>query len=629
MCGITGVIAFTEKGKASLSKVEAALATLRRRGPDHQGVFRTTDVALGHARLSILDTSAASNQPFSDTSKRYTLIFNGEIYNFQVIRQALLEKGYRFETTGDTEVLLKGFIEWDVAVLKRLNGFFSFAIYDQFARRLVLARDRIGIKPFVFYRDADRLVFASEMKALWAYAIPKKIDQASLRHYFQLSYIPSPWSIFEDVQKLAPGHYWDISLESGQQSQHCYYQIPRPSSPTPLGYEQAQERLRQLMEQSVQKRMIADVPLGVFLSGGIDSSVITAIASQHTSHLNTFSIGFKEEAHFDETEYALLVARRFNTNHTVLSLTNEDLSAVVFDVLDYLDEPFADTAMIPLYILCQHTRKYVTVALSGDGGDELLAGYNKHAAAFRAGQGGLVNSVVKHGKGIWKYLPQSRASRMTNIFRQVDRFSQGLQMPPKERYWRWASLQDESSVNELFVESGFSAAYFERQAELLKHFSNESENFEDILYTDMDMVLVGDMLYKTDMASMANSLEVRTPFLDHELVNFAFQLPTNYKIDHRFKKKILQDAYRSILPAELYQRPKHGFDVPLLKWFRNELKQKIVTEWLSEDFIRQQGIFRWTRIEKLVQQVFSKNPGESAAIIWMLIAFQYWWKKQM
>ncbi len=628
MCGITGIIAFTEKGRASLPFVDVALATLGKRGPDHQAIYQNEKVALGHARLSILDTSAASHQPFSDVSKRYTLIFNGEIYNFQSIRKRLIDKGHQFETSGDTEVLLKGFIEWDLAILEQLNGFFAFAIYDQFTQRLVIARDRIGIKPLLVYQDADRLIFGSEMKAMLAYQLPKKLDHASIQHYFQLTYIPSPWSIFEHIQKIPPGTYWDISSTGAIQKKR-YYQIPRPTAPTTLSYNAAQEQLRKLLEKSVQRRMIADVPLGIFLSGGIDSSVITAIASQQTTHLNTFSIGFKNEPHFDETEYAELVARKFQTQHTVLSLNSDDFSNVLFEILDYVDEPFADTAIIPLYILCQHTRQQVTVALSGDGGDELLAGYNKHGAAYRAMQGGLVNSIVKHGKELWPLLPQSRASKFSNIFRQVNRFSQGLQLAPKERYWQWAAIQNEVAIRDLLVQPGFSAAYFERKDALLEAFADHREHFEDILYTDMQLVLVGDMLFKTDIASMANSLEVRTPFLDHELVNFAFQLPTHYKIDAQHKKKILQDAYRSILPPELYQRPKKGFDVPMLKWIRHQLKDQILHDWLSEDFIRQQGIFNWSGVQKLLQQVFSKNPGDSAAIIWMFIVFQYWWKKHL
>ncbi|MDJ1502826.1 asparagine synthase (glutamine-hydrolyzing) [Xanthocytophaga agilis] len=632
MCGITGVYAFNEIGRFFHINLWNATEALSLRGPDRGNTFTHNYVGLGHRRLSIIDTSSGGNQPMTDDEERYTIVFNGEIFNFLELRKELEQHGVSFQSTSDTEVLLQLYKREGERCLNRLNGFFVFAIYDKQDESLFIARDRFGVKPLVYTVDEDRLLFASEMKALFVFGFPKEVDYASLQQYLQLNYIPAPNTIFKDVKKLMPGHF--IKIKGREVSVKQWYNLPEQvkSKKTYTGsYEQAQKDLASLLDASVQRRMVADVPLGAFLSGGIDSSVIVALASRHTQHLNTFSIGYRDEPFFDETKYANLVAKKFNTNHTVFSLSNDDLLDGLYDMLDYTDEPFADSSALAVYILSKRTRKKVTVALSGDGADEIFAGYNKHAAEFRVREGGWQNSVIAGLKGLWDVLPKSRSAALGNKVRQLQKFAEITEMSAGDRYWRMATFTSEAQASALLNLPESEKAEQElqnRRKASLQHLLTDKD-FNNFLLTDVDLVLTNDMLTKVDMMSMANSLEVRNPFLDYTVVEFAFSLPTSYKIDSSMKKKIVQDAFRNELPPELYKRPKHGFEVPLLKWMRNELKSLITNDLLNDDFIAEQGIFSVTEVRKLKEKLFSSNPEDVHARIWGLIVFQYWWKKNI
>ncbi len=641
MCGITGIYAYNEVGRFHSINLKNAVDTLGRRGPDASNMSLHHMVNLGHARLSIIDLSRAANQPMKDESKRFTIVFNGEIYNYLSIKAELEEQGITFQTTSDTEVLLKGYIHFKEKILEKLNGFFAFAIYDEEDKSLFLARDRMGIKPLLIYEDENKLLFGSEMKALLAFGIDKELDYVSLKQYLQLNYTPGTRTIFKKVRRLAPGHY--LKIKGREQEEKPFYQIPLPqtkdSAESPKSYEAQQKKLVEILEGSVQKRLIADVPLGSFLSGGIDSSVITALASRHTEKLNTFSIGYRDEPFFDETKYANLVAKKFNTNHTVFSLSNADLYEHLFEVLDYTDEPFADSSALAVYILSKRTRKQVKVALSGDGADELFSGYNKHSAEYRAREGGWKANLVTQFLPLWQKLPKSRQGFISNKVRQFQRFAEGQQLTEKERYWRWAIFTEEQKVNDLLhtdIRAKISTeVYQERKEGLLQFIENISDksqalsHFNEVLYTDLQMVLVNDMLTKVDLMSMGNSLEVRVPFLDHELVNYVNALPVSSKINGQMRKRILQDAFREVLPAELYRRSKHGFEVPLLKWFRGELRNLIENDLLSDAFIQEQGIFEVKEIQKIKQKLFSNNPEDIHARVWGLIVFQHWWKRYL
>ena len=628
MCGICGIYSFNEPLGQPAPLINSALETLRKRGPEVQGNYCRSHVALGHSRLSVIDTSEAANQPFRDESEENVIIYNGEIYNFRQLRKRLLDNGVSFRTQSDTEVLLKWIIEKGPAGIDDLQGFFAFAIFNKKDGSLLIARDRFGIKPLLYHSDGQKLLFASEMKALLRLGIPKVIDYSSLRVYFQLNYIPGPWSIYENVLKLMPGHY--MKIKDGHVQTKKYYSVP--TSPVAeykgITYEEAKKELHEKLEAAVVKRLVSDVPLGAFLSGGIDSSIIVALAAKHVDHLKTFSIGFKDEPMFDETHYARSVAEMHKTDHTEFLLTTNDLFDCLYDVLDYTDEPFADSSAIAVYILSRHTRSKVTVALSGDGADEMFAGYNKHMAEFRARKGGMVSQLLKYLHPGLALLPKSRHSNLGNTIRQLYRFGKGMTLKTDDRYWRWAAFTNENYPQQLLLKQTKQDEYFSRKNELIKFVTGaRNDSMNDVLMNDMHLVLPNDMLSKVDMMSMANSLEVRVPFLDHDLVDFVFSLPESFKIDHASRKKILRDTFRNLLPAELYHRPKKGFEVPLLKWFRSELKETILNKWLSDEFIIEQNIFNPKVINNLKKKLFSSNPADIHAQIWSIIVFQHWYEQ--
>ena len=629
MCGITGIFAFNLVGKFNMINVTAATQSLAKRGPDFQDIYTDSYVGLGHRRLSIIDTTDAGNQPMWDATRRYSIVYNGEIFNFKELRNELQQKGIAFHSDSDTEVLLNLFILEKEKCLNKLNGFFAFCIYDKEEQRMFLARDRFGIKPLLYLFDEDKFIFASEMKALLSYGVEKTVDFSSLHLYLQLNYIPGPHTILHQVKKLLPGHYMNVS--QGQINIEQYYDIPYPGTPGEfINYDKAKLRFKELLEESVQKRLVADVPLGSFLSGGVDSSIVAGLASKHKPDLHTFSIGFKDEPFFDETHYARLVAKHFNTSHTVFSLTNDDMYGHVHDLLDYMDEPFADSSAIAVYILSKETRKHATVALSGDGADELLAGYNKHEAMYRMLHPGLREKLVGNLGWFWNLLPQSRNNAAFNTFRQLSRFARGLKLNHRDRYWLLAGIANEAEASQLFNEASLQQfeqrEYSERKNDLLRTL-DENGSINSILLTDTKLVLPGDMLTKVDLMSMANGLEVRVPFLDVNLVNFIFSLPEDFKINASIRKRIMQDAFQEMLPAQLYKRHKKGFEVPLLKWFRREMKSMIIDDLLSQSTIEEQGIFSYPAIAQLKKQLFSSNPGDINARIWALIVFQWWWKK--
>lgn len=627
MCGITGIFAFNLIGKFNKVNIAAATMCLEQRGPDNQNIYNDDWVALGHRRLSIIDTSAVAHQPMWDERERYCIAYNGEIFNYRELRDQLEAKGIKFFSQSDTEVLLKLYILEKEKCLTKLNGFFAFCIYDRQEQSFFIARDRYGVKPLLYLFDEDKFLFASEMKSIIQYGIDKTIDFTSLYAYLQVNYIPAPDTIFKNVKKLLPGHY--LTIINRQLSTANWYDIPEAEDKS-ITYDQAKEKLKQLLEASVQRRLISDVPLGAFLSGGIDSSVITALASIHKPDLHTFSIGFKDEKFFDETHYATLVANHFKTEHTVFSLTNDDLYEHVHSILNYFDEPFGDSSALNVYILSKQTRKHATVALSGDGADEILAGYNKHAAFYRSFHPGIKEKAVSVLNPLWKMIPQSRSNSFANKARQFNRFAEGMKLSPKERYWRWAAFADETESKNLLSEDSqakISEQYYRGlKSEILKDISS-SGSMNEVLRTDTRLVLPNDMLTKVDLMSMANGLEVRTPFLDVDVVNFIFSLPEEFKINSGIRKRILQDTFRDILPARLYKRPKKGFEVPLLKWFRKEMKSMIVDDLLSKKLMEEQGIFNYAEVEKLKAQLFSSSPGDVHARIWGLIVFQFWWKK--
>ncbi len=623
MCGITGILSFNVVGRMQLVHLEKATRVLEKRGPDHQGTWFDERAGLGHRRLSIIDVSPEANQPFWDESGRYAIVYNGEVYNYQELRARLKAGGVNFKTTCDTEVVLQAYITWGAESVRELNGFFSFAIYDTQRRSLFLARDRFGIKPLLYYLDHDKFLFASEMKSLLAYGIPREMDRASLHQYFQLTYVPDNQSMVEGVSKLQPGHSGHVI--DGQADFAPYYSINQQVD-VGITFEKAKEQIIDRMRRSVEKRLVSDVPLGAFLSGGIDSSVIVALASESVSDLKTFSIGFKDNRYFDETQYAALVSEKFKTDHQVFKLSNDDLLQHVSDIVDYIDEPFADSSAIPVYILSKLTREKVTVALSGDGADEVFSGYNKHAAWNMSYQHSNFNKFVWLGRWLWKYLPKSRYVKITDRFRQLDRYARILKLNPSEKYWFLASFIREEQVNSLLVNPTDKTSLEDRFNALTL---GVSPDLNAMLARDVSIVLPGDMLRKVDLMSMANALEVRVPFLDHEVVDFAFSLPPEFKVQGKSRKILLREAFRQILPEELYHRPKHGFEVPIMGWFKRELKADLSTYVFDRDRIEAQGIFRWQEINRIRRKLHSWDPADVHIKIWSLYVFQKWYDRYM
>lgn len=603
----------------------AANNALAHRGPDAGLLFDHNRCGLGHRRLAVIDLSSDANQPMTDETGRYTIAFNGEIYNFRALRAALEGRGVIFRTQSDTEVLLQWLIAHGIEGLQHLHGFFAFALYDAAEGSLLLARDRMGIKPLVWYEDEDKFLFASEINGLLAFRIPRRLDRASIAQYFQLHYIPAPYTALQNVYKLPPGHYMRLKGRNRETKQ--WYALPERQGTFTGTYEAACKELFRLMEQSVAERMVADVPLGTFLSGGIDSSVVTGLAKQLKADLQTFSIGYADEPFFDETRYAEMVAKHFGTHHYTFKLRNDDLFAAVENILPLMGEPFADSSAIPYYILSQKTRKQVTVALSGDGADELFAGYQKYRAEWMIRNNAWQPQLAKFLSPLLQHLPQSRNSTWANRFRRMQRLAEAARMNPQERYGFLTTFMPEKTVLDMLqiIDSEVVAAEIARRAAALRQ-TVMGGDLNEILLADTRLVLPNDMLHKADSMSMAHALEVRVPFLDHRVVEFACSLPAEYKINARLNKRVVQDAFRSFLPAALYNRPKKGFEVPLLTAFRTEWRNLLESKLLSDDFIREQGVFKPDYIHNLKKSLFESNSVEQNHV-WAIMVFQQWWQR--
>ncbi|UZR94291.1 asparagine synthase (glutamine-hydrolyzing) [Chondrinema litorale] len=628
MCGITGIYAFNEVGRFFTINTHKSNEQLKHRGPDFGKLFTDYYVGLGHRRLSIIDLSSVAHQPMYDESGRYVIVFNGEIYNFKELRTDLEAKGCSFHTHSDTEVLLQSYIQYGEKCLEKFHGFFAFAIYDKEENKLFIGRDRYGIKPLLYFEDEDKMMFASEMRALLAYNLEPELDPVSVYQYLQLNYVPAPHTIFKGVKKLMPGSY--LVVQDKKVTEHKWYTpaINISEGKSYSNYEEAKINLLMHLEEAVKERMVSDVPLGAFLSGGIDSSTVVALASKYTDKLNTYSVGFKNEPLFDETKYAELVAKKYNTNHTVFNLHTDDFFDHMFEILDQYAEPFADSSALPFYILSKKTRQQVTVTLSGDGADEVFAGYHKYMGELKAREKGMAASVLQQFLPVLDKLPKSRNTYWGNQFRRMHRFASSLDLAADERYWFLCSWATEAQVTNMlhpeFLEQIDMDEYHRRKSALIGDI--KGKDFNEVLLNDVNMLLPNDMLHKVDSMSMLNSLEVRVPFLDHRLVEFAFNLPAEFKIKGNMKKRILQDTVRPLLPPELYKRPKKGFDVPLAKGYKNELKNWVNDACLNKDMVAEQKIFR-TEFTENLKSTIANTMNFDQNQVWGVLAFQHWWKK--
>jgi asparagine synthase (glutamine-hydrolysing) len=620
MCGIVGIVDFKNVLTSNGDSLKKAVSTLSKRGPDGNGIFMEEHVAFGHARLAVIDTSVNANQPFTDNTGNYTIIFNGEFYNYKEHRQKLEQKGHKFRTHSDTEVLLSLYIEMGIDCLSCINGDFAFAIYDKIKQQVFIARDRYGIKPLVYYHDQTKTVFASEIKGILPFLHKKPdISNEALSLYLQLNYIPAPLTIYSSVYKIQPGHYLIIDKQGFRQTN--YYSIPQTSEDIPNDEQEILKKFKELLMASVERRLISDVPLGTFLSGGIDSSIITAISRQFVPDLSTFTIGFNDYPFFDESKDAERIAKHLNTNHHTLQISEKDLLDEVPSVLDYLDEPFADSSAVAVSSLAKYTKKHITVALSGDGADELHGGYNKHKAHFLAFKQQPFKSFFQLSSLGLSVFPASRNNNFSNKIRLLHKYSKGLSLDEQHRYWYWACFNHEENVSRLFQEKhSFSPP------DLNNLLTTQGKTMNDVLYNDMHLVLPNDMLFKTDSMSMMHGLEVRVPMLDHTVVNFVSSLPSSYKINNQGQKLLLRKAFGNMLPQEILKKPKHGFEIPLHNWLKGPLDY-LIQDLLNEKFIKEQNLFNFSTISVLLRQLRSVSPSDSAFRVWNLLVFQYWWKK--
>lgn len=619
MCGIVGIVDFKRDVSFYEKNLSIAVKLLSKRGPDFQNTYKDQYVLFGHSRLAVIDTSANANQPFTDISGQYTIVFNGEIYNFRSLRKKLESEGFLFRTQSDTELLLYSYIKYGVKCLEQLNGDFSFAVYDKKNKQLFIARDRFGIKPLVFYRNGSTFIFSSEIKGILPFLETKpQMSNEALELYLQLNYIPAPFTIYNDIFKLKPAHY--ILIDEKRFDIKKYYFVPKENKNTIYDEKSVFESFSELFISSVEKRLISDVPIGTFLSGGIDSSIITAVAKQFKPDLATFTIQFTENKYIDESKDAERVAHYLQTNHHTIPVSQKAMLDEVYNVLDYLDEPFADSSAIAVSILAKYTRKNITVALSGDGADELLGGYQKHKAHDWAFKNAHKRYFLEIASTLAKPFPSSRKSFISNKIRQIQKLAEGLRLNPFERYWLWCCFQKPEYVNALLQNS------IRFSHDIIKElvFTN-STNFNEVLYNDMHLVLANDMLFKVDSMSMLHSLEVRVPMLDHTLVDFVAVLPEKFKINNNAQKYILKQTIGSrLLPKDILSKPKHGFEIPIQQWLKGELNE-LITQYLNKENLEKHNLFNISEINKLKLQLQSVRPLDSAIHLWNLIVFQYWY----
>jgi asparagine synthase (glutamine-hydrolysing) len=611
VCGIAGVKLFNKKAsETDAAALLAALLVQKHRGPDNLQTWLGGAAVLGHNRLSIIDTHERSHQPFTDPSGRYSLVFNGEIYNYQELKNGLLAKGYRFETASDTEVLLYQLIEYQSAGLQDLRGCFAFAFYDTQTDYMLLARDRMGINPLLFSISNDQLIFGSELPIFRALGVSNQINQRALSFYFQYTYIPAPDTILQEVQKLLPGHFLEVN---GRELDIQPYWTPAADAPFTGSYEQGKQALREKMEYAIISQLEADVPVGTFLSGGVDSSIVSAIASTFKDDLHTFSVAFKADQGFDESMHALQVAKHIQSSHHVIELQENEFAAEFAHILDAFDEPFADSSAIAMYFLSRETAKHLRVALSGDGADELFAGYRKHAAFEKS----------QHLSG-WKKGAFQRAAQTGILSKihpkkgeQLRKFNELAHLPWPDKYAFLASNIGQQIKDKLL----------KAPQEVMPDIETGTENLNAFLLLDQQFVLPGDMLKKVDLMSMRHSLEVRTPFMDKDLVKLANAFPADWKLQGNQGKIILKETFHDLLPAEIFNRAKQGFEVPVHAWLRKNWEALVPKLWFQPDFLEAQGIFNTAAVQELETAFSGKAPGTTSQTMWAYLVFQHWYQK--
>jgi len=623
MCGICGFYLQDERS-VDPNILKKMTSSLQHRGPDDEGYYTDAGIALGHRRLSIIDLDTGQ-QPIHNEDKTVYVVFNGEIYNFPEIKSELEEKGHKFYTKADTEVLVHLYEDIGEGLLEKINGMFAFAIWDGKKRKLFLARDRIGIKPLYYSYNSNGLAFASEPKALlrlpW---VEGRLDLQGLNHYLSYDFIPAPYCIYKDIRKVPPGH--QIVYQNGELRCECYWDLDLSDRfDWKLDEEEICELIWAEFCRGVKMRLISDVPLGVLLSGGIDStSVLAALKHEGVDGVKTFSIGF-EDPSFDETKYFRRAATFFETEHHEEVLAPHKLIEIIPEVASILDEPLADASIMPTYLLSLFTKGYVKVALGGDGGDELFAGYPTYQAFFLSRYYERFPRMIRYCiEAIVKKLPVS-FDNMSFDFR-AKKFIDGITYPPVERNYIWLGtfspdMKKRLVTNETGEEWGdFNAFHVLHDYLNGKVFSSE---LGKLLYLDTKLYLQEGVLAKVDRASMAHGLEVRVPFLDHLFVELVTGFPEELKLKGFSTKYIWKKAIKDRIPDEITRRRKKGFGIPIAKWLCRELKE-LMLEMLSEERLKRQGIFNPSVVQRLVADHLARRANNRKKL-WNLLIFQLWW----
>jgi asparagine synthase (glutamine-hydrolysing) len=619
MCGICGKVSFNT-GPIEVTLLKKMCSVLASRGPDDEGLYVNSpskfQAGLGHRRLSIIDLSEAGHQPMSNESQTIWIVCNGEIYNFKDLRANLESKGHIFKSRSDTEVIIHLYEEEGIDCVRKLYGMFAFAIWDKIENKLFLARDRLGKKPLFYAVRGNSLIFASQIKALLEdEKIQRHINLRGLHNYLTYGYVPAPDTIFLNIKKLLPAHI--MIWNKGSIKVQSYWQIDF-NHKLSLREEEYCERILELLKEVVRGRLISDVPLGVFLSGGIDSSAISAIMSQCLAgKIKTFSIGFDEKS-FDELRYANIIARHFGTEHHEFIVRPEAMK-ILPELIMHFGEPFADSSAIPTYYLSKLAKAHITVALGGDGGDEIFAGYDRYVA----------NKIRKYFyvfsvfSPLFKHLPESTCKR--GMSKRLKRFAESLNLSEYRAYAGFVDIFTEAYRNSLYTdELSHNLRSLDSYEYILSTYnlSGVDDFIDATLYVDTKTYLPNDLLVKADVASMANALEVRSPFLDHRLVEFAAQIPPQFKLKGIVGKYILKKSLTKLLPKQILYRPKSGFGVPVGEWFRKELREYTYNILLDEISIKR-GYFRKESVEGLLKE-HCNGKFDHGQRIWSLLILELW-----
>jgi len=607
MCGICG-------GVTDFNiDIEGMVETIKHRGPNFQGVYRNKSLCFAHARLAILDLSIGANQPMISEKGQFVIVYNGEVYNFKSIKKSLEKLGHVFKTHSDTEVVLEGFAEWGVEVFEKFNGMFAFAIYDKSTEILYIARDRFGIKPLYYYDDLSNFVFGSEIKALLASnLIKKEISYQGLYEYMHFSTTLGETSFYKGIKKLKAGHYIQYDINN-KNMQIKPYKLNYDISPSRDSLDEAIYRIEDLFEKSVKSQLISDVPVGIFLSGGIDSTAITAIASKHyRGKLKTFSAGFDFDKGFNELPNARFVSKQFDTEHHEFYIRGNDTINVLEKVNHYFDQPFADAANIPLYLMSQELKGDCKVILQGDGGDELFAGYSqyfrvKNERAFR-----LFSHLITTFDS---FIPKSsRYYRMLRTMYAIKQKNRAL-IPARFYSQEMIGQSSLSLFKNRYREQLLDINPFIRHLELHPNFS-DMDLLQELLYTDMNVILPDQYLEKVDRSTMANSVEIRVPFLDNELAEYAMSLPSHYKVQGKEKKYLLKKAFKELVPKKILYGAKRGFGVPFQYWLKSSLKDFMRDEISSSDIYTKE-------VSKMMEEHIS-GKQDHGFILWKLLNLSMW-----